>query len=177
MLEAMNELDDVWAQMITESAIKAQASGRGDVAEYLSLKSANDSIRAASVEWLLDSAVAIAEDANRQNARITIENENPHNFAVGNSNLVGSVFRFRQGVRCLSIEAGWTRTPADGFMRGGALACARILHFGMTKQNEELLLIRGDNAPNWFIIDKANNRNLFDSRNLQRHFQIFLSAT
>jgi hypothetical protein len=176
MLKVMNELDDVWAQMISDAATKAQAAGRGDVAEYLLLKSTNDMIRAASVNWLLESAAAIAAEANLQNARIEIENQSPHNFAFGNSNLVGALVRFRQGVRCLSVEAGWTRTPGDGFMRGGALACARISHFGIGRENQELLLIRGDNAPNWFALDKENKRALFDSRNLQRHFQIFLDA-
>jgi len=172
----MNELDELWTQMISEAAIKAQASGRGDVAEYLLLKAANDLIRAAAAEWLLDSSTAIAEELNRQNAGIEIENENPHRFAFGNSNPVGSLVRFRYGVRCLSVEAGWTRAPGDGFMRGGALACARISHFGMSRENEELLLIRADDSVNWFALDKENKRSPFDSRNLQRHFQIFLGA-
>ena len=162
--------------MISEAAIKAQASGRGDVAEYLSLKAANDLIRAAAIGWLLDSSTAIAEELNRQNAGIEIENENPHRFAVGNSNLVGSIFRVRQGVRCLSIEAGWTRTPTDGFMRGGALACGRISHFGMSRENKELLLIRADDSVNWFTLDKENKRRAFDARDIQRHFQIFLAT-
>ena len=55
-----------------------------------------------------------------------MENENPHNFRLRGANLVGSLLRVRQGVRCLTVEAGWTRTPNDGFMRGGALAIARI---------------------------------------------------
>ncbi|MDQ3322629.1 MAG: hypothetical protein M3525_09425, partial [Acidobacteriota bacterium] len=140
MLKAMNEPDEVWARKLDEALDKAKAAGRGDVAEYLLLKKENDAIRRVSVDWLLDSATAIAAEANRRNARITIENKNPHNFAVGHANLVGSRLILHQGVRCLTIEAGWTRQPQDGFMRGGALACARVSHFGMSGNDEELLL-------------------------------------
>lgn len=176
MLEHMNELDEVWARMLGDARAKAEASGRGDVAEYLALKASNDAIRAASVEWLFASALEIASQANRENSSITIENENPHSFAFEHANLVGSLLCFRQGVRCLSVEAGWTRTPADGFMRGGALACARITHFGMSREGAELLLVQKDNSPSWFAVDKNSNRALFDSEDLQRHFRVFLGT-
>jgi len=170
----MNELEQVWARMINEAMSKARAGGRGDVVEYLQLKATNDAIRAASVKWLFDSMLEIAAEANRKNAAITIENENPHRFALGNAQLVGSLLRFRQGVRCLTLEAGWTRTPTDGFMRGGALACARISHFGISKVNVELVLIRENDLPSWFSIEKDGKRSLFDSKNLQNHFRVFL---
>lgn len=176
MLEAMNEPDEVWRQKLDDALQAAKAAGREDVAEYLLLKKENDAIRLASVDWLLDSAAAIANEANRQNARISIEKENPHNFAVGHANLVGSRLTFRQGVRCLTIEAGWTRSPQDGFMRGGALARARLSHFGMSRNDEELLLARVGDATDWLVVDKENRREPFDSRNLQRHFQIFLAT-
>ncbi|HXG84680.1 MAG TPA: hypothetical protein VNI84_11695 [Pyrinomonadaceae bacterium] len=173
MLEAMNEPDEVWARKLDEALRKAKAAERGDVAEYLLLRTANDAIRRASVDWLLDSATVIAAESDRQNARITIEKENPHSFTAGHANLVGSRLTFRQGVRCLTIEAGWTRAPQDGFMRGGALARARLSHFGMSRNDEELLLVRDGDVTNWFAVDKENKRELFDSRNLQRHFAIF----
>lgn len=160
--------------MIEDALKKARTNGRGDVAEYLQLKTTNDTIRAASVKWLLDAALEIALFANRNNAGITIENENPHQFSFRNANLAGSLVRFRQGVRCLTIEAGWTRTPNDGFMRGGALAGARVSHFGISRHNDELLLIKFNDLPNWVSIDKNEKKNPFDSRNLNRHFQIFL---
>jgi len=174
MLEAMNETNEVWARKLNDALEKAKADGRGDVAEYILLKTSNDAIRAASVDWLLDSATAIANEANRQNGRVSIEKENPYNFAAGHANLVGSRLVFRQGVRCLTIEAGWTRAPRDGFMRGGALARARLSHFGMSRNDEDLLLVREGDQTNWFSVDKENRREPFDSRNLQRHFAIFL---
>ncbi len=176
MLKLMNELDEVWAQMLGEARIKAQASGSGDVADYLALKAANDMLRQTSVKWLFDSTIEIVSNANRNGTSITIENENPHRFAFGNANLVGSLARFRQGVRCLTLEAGWTRTANDGFMRGGALAAARISHFGISKHNAELLLVSEKNTPSWFAVDKDGKRSLFDSRNLNEHFQVFLGT-
>jgi len=176
MLETMNELDEVWARKLSEAQIKAQAEGRGDVAEYLALKALNDSIRQTSVKWLFDSIVEIASFENRNGSSVAIENENSHQFAFGNANLVGARLNLSQGVRCLSIEAGWTRTPADGFMRGGALAAARILHFGISKHNAELLLVSEKNMPSWFSVDKEGKREIFDSRHLNEHFRIFLGA-
>ena len=172
----MHELDEVWENLMNEAIARANASGRTDVADYLSLKASNDAVRAASVKWLFDAAAEIAGEINRRNFGITFEKVHPHRFQSGNTTLVGSLVRFRQGVRCLSVEAGWTRVPDDGFMRRGALAVARISHFGMAKQNAELILLRADNAPSWFVIDKDEQRHLFDSRNLQKHFQIFLGA-
>ncbi len=176
MLEAMNEAEQFWAQTLSEAMIKARASdGGGDVADYLSLKAANDRVREAGVKWLFDTTLAVAAEANRANrVAVTIETENEHRFDFGNSKLSGSILRLRQTVRCLTIEAGWTRSPADGFMRGGALACARISHFGISKEDEELLLARRDDLINWFVIEEESPRALFDAKSVQRHFEIFL---
>ncbi|NJM54320.1 MAG: hypothetical protein HC846_13625 [Blastocatellia bacterium] len=136
----MNELDEVWLQIMTQAQAQARADGRSDVADYLALKANNDSLRSTSCQWLLDSFLELSEEVNRKGIRLEIETENPHRFAVGHSTMVGSLLRFRYGVRCLTIETGWTRTPADGFMRGGSLAYAKISHFGMSKSNAELFI-------------------------------------
>ena len=169
MLEDMNELDEVWAGMLESAITKAEAENRSDVAEYLKLKAANDAVRQTGVQWLFGSLLEIAGN----NLQITIENETPHRFAFQNASLVGSLLRLRYGLRCLTVEAGWTRTPADGFMRGGALACAVISHFGISKHNANLLLLRADDAPNWFSVED-DKRKLFNAIELQRHFQVFL---
>ena len=175
MLEVMNELDEVWAQMLTEALAKARLSGNQDVAAYLALKAGNDLVRQASVQWLFDASLEIAAFANQNEGRnIHIENKNLHRFQFKDATLAGSLLSLRQGVRCLTLEAGWTRTPSDGFMRGGALAVARILHFGISKHNAELFLIRENNTPGWFFVDENDRRKSFDSRNLNEHFQIFL---
>ncbi|MGI8640785.1 MAG: hypothetical protein ACR2MG_12675 [Pyrinomonadaceae bacterium] len=169
----MNELDEVWAQKLNEAINQAHSDGRSDVADYLALKASNDALRSTGVKWLFDALLEIASFANRNNSSITIENDNPHQFTFGNANLVGSVLRFRQGVRCLTLEAGWTRTPTDGFMRGGALACAKLTHFGIGKHNAELLLVHSNSLLNWVSIDKNGGKNTFDSHHLNQHFQIF----
>lgn len=170
----MNELDEVWTEMMNRAISEARETGRRDVAEYLALKATNDFIRQTSAQWLFDSMLEIAAQYNRERASVvSIENENPHNFAFNEANMVGSRLRLRQGVRCLSLEAGWTRTPTDGFMRGNALAAARITHFGIARANEELVLLREENLPQWFSIDKSERKTVFDSRNLQKHFQVF----
>ena len=174
ILKRMNELDEIWRQMIREAAQKASVAGRSDVADYLTLKANNDAIRAAGCRWLFDSFLELSEEAGKRGIRLEIENENPHRFAVGQSTMVGSLLRFHYGVRNLTVEAGWTRTPADGFMRGGALAAARILHFGIGSANADLLLVpQNEFMPEWFVLEKAGTRNLFSSNDLRRHFNTF----
>jgi len=173
MLELMNELEEVWAQKINQAITEAQTAGRGDVAEYLSLKASNDAIRAESVKWLFDSLTEIAAFANRSQFSIAIENENPHQFEFQKANMVGAALRLRLGIRCLTLEAGWTRTPTDGFMRGGALAAAKISHFGMKKHNEDIVLLRSENFPQWFSIVSSEKKEVFNSIHLRKHFEIF----
>jgi sugar phosphate isomerase/epimerase len=173
MLEMMNELNEIWARQIEKTVADAKNAGRGDVADYLNLRAANDAVRAASVKWLFDSLTEIAAFASRGNISIAIENESPHQFKFAGANMVGALARFRLGVRCLTLEAGWTRTPADGFMRGGALAAARLTHFGMKKYDEEIILLRDEDFPNWFSIGIDGGRTVFNSVNLRRHFEIF----
>lgn len=170
----MNELEQTWSQKLDSIRREAEAAGRRDVADYLALRQTNDMIRQTSINWLLESLTEIAAEANRLGANVQIETENAHSFQKGNSTVRGSLARFRQGVRCLTVEAGWTRLPADGFMRGGALALARLAHFGIAKHNAELILTANDNQPSWFSVDKNGKRESFDAKNLQAHFRIFL---
>ncbi|HEX6126432.1 MAG TPA: hypothetical protein VFZ23_13740 [Pyrinomonadaceae bacterium] len=86
--------------------------------------------------------------------------------------MAGSLIRIGYGVRRMTVEAGWTRMPSHGFMRSGALAAARITHFGMPKAGDELMLIRAGEAPVWSSIGGG----LFDTDGLRRHFAVFLGA-
>lgn len=171
----MNELNEFWANSVNEAINRARAEGRADVADYLSLKATNDEIRAASCRWLFESLLEIAHEKMRNGLNLKIENENPYRFEMNKATMVGSLLEFSFGIRRLSAEAGWTRTPQDGFMRGGALAFARLVHFGQAKHNAELILIRAaDSAPQWFAVDRAGRRTPFDSNELREHFRIFL---
>jgi len=166
----MTELDQVWSEMLSNAAAKAIDRGNRDVVDYLRLKAANDAIRAAGVGWVLDTIIEIAGGAVRAQAAIAIEREEPHNFAHGNSNMVGSRINVRNGVRCLTVEAGWTRTPRDGVMRGRALAVAIISHFGLPKMRAELRLVHSETLPRW--IDETDT--VVDSSELRRHFDVLL---
>lgn len=172
----MNELDEVWSQKLSDALIRAKTEGRGDVADYIALRTTNDNLRQTSIKWLFDSLIEIAAFANRNGNAVTFETKNQHQFKVGNSTLSGASISLRQGVRCLTVEAGWTRLPADGFMRGGGLALGRLSHFGISKHNAELFLVLQNDTPSWFSSDKNGKRENFDSRHLNAHFQIFLGS-
>jgi hypothetical protein len=171
----MDELNEVWEQLINEAAKNPQAiGGREGLADFIAVKTANDAIRETSVKWLLDTMRSAAEHANLKNANILIETTAPHRFSVEKMHLAGALLRFRHGVRCLTVEAGWTRTPADGFMRGNALAVARITHFGMARSNAELHLLNHEDRPQWFTVGQNGIRVSFEIEDLIRHFQTFL---
>src|SRR3954469_16929741 len=110
----MDELDESWVRMLAAAGEKAALQGRSDVAEYLRLKATNDAVRAAGVKWLLDAFITTAFDLN---ASLQIEREEGHTFTHGSSTMAGTRLVIRYGVRCLEIEAGWTRTPSHGIMR------------------------------------------------------------
>lgn len=168
----MNELDEAWSQMLAGAIANAKSSGREDVAEYFALKQSNDLLRQTGVEWLFNAFIEIASEINRQNPHILIEREEPHEFEFNRARMAGSLVRVRSGVRSLTVEAGWTRTPAHGFMRGGALAAARIRHFGRPKADLELMLVQRDEVPGWHSTAGAN----FDSQGVKEHIQILLES-
>jgi hypothetical protein len=170
----MSELDQLWTQMLDEAMLAARRSGRHDVADYLDLKARNDAVRQAGVQWLFEGLIGIAGEVTRQFATITIERDDPHNFPHRGANIAGSRLQFRHGVRCLTVEAGWTRTPADGFMRGGALAIAKITHFGIAKMNAELHLKPTENAPGWTAFYADETSIAVDEAFLRQHFSLFL---
>ena len=174
MLQTMNELDDVWEQLIDEAARNPQSVKREGLAEFIAVKTANDALREAGVKWLLDTMRQTAEHANRKGVNLMIETKEAHRFALGKMTLAGRLLRFRQGVRCLTVEAGWTRTPNDGFMRGNALAAAQLTHFGISKANAELHLVKFEDRPRWFTVDQNGLRVSFEIEDLIRHFQVFL---
>lgn len=168
----MTELDQVWFRMLNEATDRADQTGRADVAEYLRLKATNDAVRTRGVNWLFDTLVEIAGRAVRLSHGLTIERDQPHNFARGSSNMVGSRLQIRHGVRCLTVEAGWARTPSDGIMNNGSLAFARITHFGMPAAGAEIRLVHADSLPNWL----GDDGTIIDSRELASHFDLLLGS-
>lgn len=174
ILDAMSELDEFWSEQLAAATQNARTSGRSDVADYLSLKAEKDAIRVAEVERLFENIIATAMSDPFLERQIKIEREAPHNFRHRNANLVGSLLRLRHGLRCFTVEAGWTRTPSDGFMRLGALVFARITHFGLPKGNMELAL-SGDQSPNkWHIVKEEKTGIAFQTEHCILHLKYLI---
>ena len=170
----MNELDDTWSQMLRTAIEKARSTGRDEVADYLELKATNDTVRTIGTQWLMESMIEIAAAQENESLGVAIEKTAPHRFDHLSAKLVGARLTLRHGVRCLSLEAGWTRTPADGFMRGGALAVAKLSHFGMPKHNEVLYLSSPEGVPVWKIVKPLGEPKMATTADLRRHFSLFL---
>jgi hypothetical protein len=173
----LSELDEQWTLAVAEAERRAREAGRADVAEYLSLRSANDLARSVSIEWLFATFQACAGEANRQGHSIQLTHGDAHRFAVGNATMVGRLLNLNLGVRKLMVEAGWPRMPRDGFVRGGGLASAQIRHFGRRAADEELLLVRApaDGVPAWFILEKTGARTPLSEERIRRHINNFLA--
>ena len=155
----MSELDEEWALALAEAERRARASGRGDVAEYISLRQTNDFARTKASDWLFSTFTEHAGLANRKGASIRIERRDAHRFYLGNSTMVGTLLTLQVGLRQLMVEVGWPRAPRDGIVRGGGLASARIRHFGLRNADEELLLVYAeDNSPQWLVLEKTGAR-------------------
>lgn len=169
----MSELDEAWAIALSEAEAKARRAGRGDLAEYLALRNSNDLLRTAGVDWLVTSFVKRAGDANRSGGSIQLSTTEGHRFRIGNSTMVGRLVTLTNGVRRLSVEAGWPRTPRDGIVRGGGLAAGNVLHLGIRSASEELLLAKSANgSPQWTSV--TNKPHGFHESDILRHLAILL---
>jgi hypothetical protein len=168
----MSELDEAWAVALLEAERQARLAGRKDIADYLSLRNSNDLLRKAGVDWLIAEFTSLAGDANRDGASIRIATHEGHRFRTGNSTMVGHQLTLTNGIRTLYVEAGWPRTPRDGFVRGGGLACASIRHLGIRSANEELLLTKSHTGvPAW---KSSGTKHALLEADMRRHLKILL---
>ena len=171
----MSELDEAWIAAVAEAEQKARLAGRRDIAEYLSLKNSNDLLRKAGVDWLVNSFTAHAGEANRHGSSIKISRELAHRFKVGNSTMVGTLLTLTSGVRTLFVEAGWPRTPRDGIVRGGGLACANIRHMGIKNANDELRLLKSSSgAPVWDMTSRSARHKSVLEADIRRHLALLV---
>ena len=169
----MSELEEAWEVALAEAKQRARAGGRADIARYLDLRAQNDLLRRAAVDWLTSTLTSLAADANRKGSGIQIEKQDEHSFRVGAATMVGPQLTLRNGVRALTFESGWPRTPRDGFVRRGGLACANIKHFGRRRLNAELLLVRSSSgAPQWFVLEKNGERSLLTEGGVRAHLSV-----
>jgi hypothetical protein len=173
----MDDLNDEWQGRVAAAMQRAAASGRGDVADYLRLRQANDEARETGIKWLLDVFTTIIGAAVRGGANLNTERTEPHRFPHGGSTMVGTRVVFRFGVRSLTIEAGYPRAPGDGFITGGGLAQAVIRHFGDARSGIELSLVRSAaNELQWHETRENRRAGIFTQQAALRHIQKFLSA-
>ncbi len=173
ILAFMTELDQVWSQMLADAGDKANEEGRQHVVEYLRLRATNDAIRSKGVAWLIDAFIEVATDAQRERLSLSIERFEPHEFAHGNSTMVGTQLVVRHGVRCLRVESGWARIPEHGIMRKAALAVANITHFGLPNASANIHLIHHDDELPCWIDDKQN---AVDTAVIRQHFDTLLDT-
>ena len=170
----LSELDEAWAAALADAEQKARMAGRHDVAAYLSLKNSNDLLRKAGVDWLVDSFTVHAGQANRHGSSIQIAKEAGHRFHVGNSTMVGTLLTLKSGVRTLFVEAGWPRTPRDGIVRGGGLACANIRHLGIKNATDELRLLKSSSgAPVWHRTSRSKSATVLEA-DVRRHLALLV---
>ncbi|HKO99970.1 MAG TPA: hypothetical protein VJU86_23550 [Pyrinomonadaceae bacterium] len=171
----MSELEDAWAVALANAEARALAEGRPDFSDYLALRTANDFLRTVGTDWLLTAFTNFAGEANRAGASIKLSREDAHRFKVGNTTIVGPQLNLENGIRKLTIEAGWPRTPRDGFIRGGGLACANIKHLGMKSSHEELRLILDPNGiPKWIVPESDDGFREVHESDARRHIAILL---
>jgi hypothetical protein len=171
----LSELDEAWIAALAEAEQKARLAGRRDVAEYLSLKNSNDLVRKAGVDWLINSFTAHAGEANRHGSSIQISKETAHRFKAGNSTMVGTLLTLMSGVRTLFVEAGWPRTPRDGIVRGGGLACANIRHLGIKNASDELRLLKSSSGvPVWNVTSRGTKHMTVLEADIRRHLALLV---
>jgi len=171
----VTDFDEAWDLALAQAKARARAKGHTDIERYLDLRRRNDLLRRTAIDWLINEFVSLAGEANRAGAGIQIEQKEPHRFSRRNATMVGRQVTLRRGVRALTIECGWPRTPRDGIVRGGGLACANIKHFGRRRANAELLLTPlSKGKPHWLVADDDTDRTVFAEETLRSHFVTFL---
>jgi len=170
----VTELDQFWANEIAQALERAKAAGRQDIADYLNLRASNDFLRSAAVKWLMRAFVDTGDEFRLKGRDISLETNASHSFSVGHNTMVGSRLSFRCGLRGLTIEAGWTRIPEHGFMRGGGLAFARVSHYGFVKKTKELLLLKIEERPVWVIQEDEQLRTPLFEDFFHENFSFFL---
>ncbi len=173
----MGDLNEEWTHRVNEAMRRAAAEGRGDVADYLRLRQVNDEAREVGIKWLFDLFTALVGVAVRGGASINAERSTDHKFSYAGATMVGSRIIFRNGVRALTLEAGYPRTPADGFIVGGGLAQANVHHFGDRRAGIELTLVRtAANELHWYEVVERKRERRFTEREGYEHVRKFLTS-
>lgn len=167
--------DTIFGEDLDRAISHAKESGRFELADYFKLKAGNDRIRENARKWIFETIEEIVFKFNDHGASIKLEHLYKKNIKYGYSSLTGNRLELKQGLRCLTVEVGWTQSIDDGVMRSGALAFGRLSHFGFRKEKEEIELHRFERHPQWFKVDKDMIRRPFTVASLKRHFEVLLT--
>ena len=174
--EPERELSEHLLEAARRAGFSAAGGGGTDLSGYLSLRAANDRLRERGAGALLGAFTALAGEANRRGAGVTLGRTEPHRFRVGNSTMVGTRLTLSRGVRSLAVEAGWPRAPRDGFVQGGGLARARVTHFGDRGAGEDLMLVLDvGGTPVWVVPGAGSAHAELTPERLCRHVIRLLS--
>ena len=154
------------------------------LAEYLSLKAANDELRERGKKWLWNALDVISSEISRE---LSSRNSPPlqvgrqeWQFKVEDSTMVGERFGARFREKTLIVEAGWPREPQHRFVPDRGLARARI-GFSQNIMLEpriiaEIILKRQDDGDLvWrFIANKRLGSRVTESQ-LREYFNLVLA--
>lgn len=167
---------DFWTGMLDDPSFRELFSGRGVIADYIKLRDRNDEIRTKAVEILFSAIGALVHEAEKKGVALSSEEFDECSFEQRPARVTGPGLRIRHGVRCLTVEAGWTRVPSDGVMGEGALALARLSHFGFPEKTTVLYLLIFEERPRWFTIGRDGIRRSFEAEELVQHLQLLIGA-
>lgn len=174
----VSELDETWAAALAEAEGRARAAGRGDLTEYLALRSSNDLLRKTACDWLLAAFRNVAGETNRAGASLQISSDDNYEFTVANAAMVGRLLQLQSGVRQLMVEVGWPRVPGHGFIRGGGLALGRLRHIGIKSASELLrLVISPEGSPRWTVENNREPAAEIRAPNIKQHIAILLDSS
>ncbi len=136
------------------------------VADYLSLKAANDKLRENGKQELWNMFDLLCSEFSRKSAEKTPQasiqvGRQEWQFEVKSAKMVGERFGARYRNRTLIIEVGWPRLPEHGFVTEGGLARARIglsqnIMIDARTVGELIFKRLGQSDPAWYFI--ANNQ-------------------
>lgn len=165
----------VFTQDLDRAIARSKESGRFELSDYLELKANNDRIREEARKWIFETIEEIVFEFNKHGAKIKIETLYKKSIKYGYSSLTGNRMELKQGLRCFSIEVGWTQSIEDGVMKSSSLAFGRLSHFGFRKETEEIELHKFEGKPRWFSIGEDMTRHSFTVSSLKRHFEVLLN--
>lgn len=154
----MNDIQ--WQDLMSEAERRARTGASGDALDYFNLRAVNDDLRRAGIEWLFTTCLKLISNINRANSNgvlLSIEKNDSHRFREGSSTMIGTRIMVTSGGEFLVFEVGWPRTPKDGIVRGGGLACGLIT--SSRKERRMLLLFRqADGSTRWHEVSRTGSR-------------------